>query len=385
MLGIAVLALALPAGAAPVAGVPAESAAPPAAVAGIPVYLAVDLSSRQVLAQHNADREFLPASMTKVMTAYVAFELIAKGQLKPEQTMTVSPEVARVWAGRGTGMRLKAGEQVSVDMLLRGITTISANDACVALAEGAAGSTANWLALMNAKAMKLGMTRSHFGTPNGWPDGGMTHVSARDMITLGQALIDRHPGLYRRYFGHKTLLWRGMSQANHDPTVGIVPGADGIKTGHTNESGYSFLGTAVRDDRRVMIVIGGAQTEAGRAQAARELLEWGFAAWDSRPLFGKGAVVGQAAVQDGEAGSVDLVAPALLNVSVPRGTRLKVSLTLRYRGPIIAPVAKGTTVGHLDVALDGRTTAEVPLIAGHDVAQAGPFDRLVNGLAGLLP
>lgn len=385
MLGIAVLALALPAGAAPLPKVLPVSATPPAAIAGIPVYLAVDLSSDQVLAQRDADRDFLPASMTKVMTAYVAFELIAKGQLKPEQTITVSPEVARAWSGRGTGMRLKAGEQVSVDMLLHGITTISANDACAALAEGAVGSTANWLALMNAEATKLGMTRSHFGTPNGWPDGGMTHVSAHDMITLGQALIERHPGLYRRYFGHKALLWRGISQANHDPTVGIVPGADGIKTGHTNESGYSFLGTAIRDGRRVMIVVGGAQSEASRAQAARELLEWGFAAWVSRPLFGKGTVVAQAAVQDGKARSVSLVAPALLNVSVPRGTRPKVSLTLRYRGPIIAPLAKGATVGELDVALDGRTAARVPLIAGRDVAKAGPFDRLVNGLAGLLP
>jgi serine-type D-Ala-D-Ala carboxypeptidase (penicillin-binding protein 5/6) len=381
MLGIAVLALALPAGAAPVPGMPS----PPAVVAGIPVYLAVDLSSFQILAGREADREFLPASMTKVMTAYVAFELIAKGRLKPGQSLAVSPQVATMWGSRGTGMRLRAGEQVSVDTLLHGITTISANDACIVLAEGAAGSTANWLALMNAAARKLGMTHSHFGTPNGWPDGGATHVSARDMVKLGQALIERHPGLYHRYFGHKSLTWRGASQANHDPTIGLVPGADGIKTGHTNESGYSFLGTAIRGGRRIMIVIGGASTETQRAQAARELLEWGFTAWDARPLFGKGALVGQAMVQDGESRAVSLVAPALLNVTVPRGTRPKVTLTLRYRGPIVAPIASGTTLGHLDVALDGRLAAQVPLVAGHQVGKAGPFDQLANGLAGLLP
>lgn len=386
MLGIAVLALALPANAAPSPAAPLPGVPSlPAAVAGVPVYLAVDLSSHQVLAQHDADRVFLPASMTKVMTAYVAFELIARGQLKPEQTFTVSPETSATWSGRGTGMRLKASEQVPVDMLLHGITTISANDACIALAEGAVGSTANWLALMNAEARKLGMSHSHFGTPNGWPDGGATYVSAGDMVKLGQALIERHPGLYHRYFGHKTLTWRGVSEASHDPAVGLVPGADGIKTGHTNESGYSFLGTAIRDGRRVMIVIGGAPTEAQRAQAARALLEWGFAAWDARPLFGKGAVVGQAAVQDGAAGAVNLVVPTLLNLTVPRGTRPKVTLTLRYRGPIVAPIAAGATIGQLDVAIGGRLAAQVPLVAGQKVAKAGPFDRLANGLAGLLP
>jgi D-alanyl-D-alanine carboxypeptidase (penicillin-binding protein 5/6) len=373
MLGIAVLALALPASATP--------SPAPTAVAGIPVYLAVDLGSHQILAQHDADRVFLPASMTKVMTAYVAFELIAKGQLKPEQIFTVSPATSAIWSARGTGMRLKAGEQVPVDMLVHGIATISANDACVALAEGAVGGTGNWLALMNAEARKLGMTHSHFGTPNGWPDGGATYVSAGDMVKLGEALIERHPGLYHRYFGRKIMAWRGVSEASHDPTVGLVPGADGIKTGHTNESGYSFLGTAIRGDRRIMIVIGGASTEARRALAARELLEWGFAAWEARPLFAQGAVVDQAAVQGGEARAVGLVVQGGLHVTVPRGTRPKVTLTLRYRGPIVAPIAAGANVAELDVALDGRLAAQVQLVAAHQVA----IDRLANGLAGLLP
>lgn len=379
-LAIAVLALALPAGAASSASAPM----PPAAMAGIPVYLAVDLSSRQVLGQHDADREFLPASMTKVMTAYVAFELIAQRQLSPEQMIAVSPATSATWSGRGTGMRLKAGEQVSVDLLLHGITTISANDACIALAEGALGSTANWLARMNAEARRLGMTHSHFGTPNGWPDGGATHVSAGDMVKLGQALIERHPGLYHRYFGHKTMVWRGVSQANHDPTVGLVPGADGIKTGHTNESGYSFLGTAVRGGRRTMIVIGGAPTEVTRAAAARELLEWSFAAWDARPLFAKGAVVGQAAVQDGAARTVSLIAPDLINLTVPRGSHPRVALIVRYQGPIVAPIAPGARVGELQVMLEGQLAARVPLVTARGVSKAGAFDRLANGLAGLL-
>ena len=385
-LGIAVLALAV---AAPAASSSAPSAPgvpqPPPAVAGVPVYLAVDLGSHQVLAAHDADRAFLPASMTKVMTAYVAFELMAQGKLKAEQVFTVRPETAATWQNRGTGMRLRVGEQVPVDTLLHGIATISANDGCVVLAEGATGSVAAWLALMNAEARRLGMTHSHFGTPNGWPDGGATHVSADDMVKLGEALIARHPVLYHRYFGKKAILWHGMEQESHDPTVGVVPGADGVKTGHTRESGYSFLGTAIRDGRRIMIVIGGATSEAQRTQASRELLEWGFSAWEARPLFARGAVVGQAGVQEGDARQVPLVARDGVGVTVPRGTHPQVTATLRYRGPLVAPIAKGAEVAQLELAVPGQPVARVPLVAGASVAKAGPLDRLVNGLAGLLP
>lgn len=383
-LGIAVLALAIAAPAAS-SSAPPGVPQPPAALAGVPVYLAVDLGSHQVLAAREADRAFLPASMTKVMTAYVAFELMAQGKLKAEQVFTVRPETAATWQNRGTGMRLQAGEQVPVDMLLHGITTISANDGCVVLAEGATGSVAAWLALMNAEARKLGMTHSHFGTPNGWPDGGATHVSADDMVKLGTALIERHPALYRRYFGKKALTWHGAVQESHDPTVGVVPGADGVKTGHTRESGYSFLGTAIRDGRRIMIVIGGATSEAQRTEASRALLEWGFSAWEAWPLFARGAVVAEAAVQGGDARKVRLVAPDGAGVTAPRGTRPRVTATLRYRGPLIAPLAKGAEVAQLELAVPGQPVARVPLVTAASVAKAGPLDRLVNGLAGWLP
>lgn len=384
-LAIALLALAPivdlgAAGIAPSSNIPA-----PADVTGIPVYLAVDLSSHQVLAQREADRVFLPASMTKVMTAYVAFELIAQGKLKPEQTITVEPQTAAIWRTRGTGMRLKGGEQVTVDLLLRGIATVSANDASVILAEGVTGSVEGWLALMNAEARKLGMTASHFGTPNGWPDGGKTHVSANDLVKLGQALVERHPELYRRYFGQKTLTWNGGTGRNHDPIIGVVPGADGIKTGHTNEAGYNFLGTAVRNGRRIMIVVGGARSEAQRAEASRALLEWSFSAWDTKPLFARSAVVGRALVQNGDAREMPLIAPNGASLAIPSGAEPQVTMTLHYRGPIVAPIAKGARVAELEVAVPGQPRAHFPLIAGTSIARAGPFDRLVNGLAGLLP
>lgn len=381
---LAILVLAAACGAVP-APAREENRPLPAAVTDVPVYLAVDLSSHQVLAERDADKVFLPASMAKVMTAYVAFDLIGQGKLSPEQRFTVRPGTAAVWAARGTGLRLKAGDQISVDRLLQGIAIVSANDASVVLAEGAAGSVANWTALMNAQAGKLGMSHSKFATPNGWPDGGATRVTARDMVTLGTALIERHPELYARYFGQKSLTWNGVTGQNHDPILGVVQGADGIKTGHTREAGYNFLGTAVRNGRRLMIVIGGASSEDHRAAASRELLEWGFRATDAVPLFGKGAAVGEAGVQGGNARRVGLVAPQGINLTVGRGIRPTAAATIRYRGPIVAPIAKGAEVARMEISVAGQVVSRVPLIAASSVGKAGPFDRLVNGVAGLLP
>jgi D-alanyl-D-alanine carboxypeptidase (penicillin-binding protein 5/6) len=379
-LAIAVLALALPARAVPSASLPS----PPASLAAIPVYLAVELGSHQVLAKREPDRTILPASMTKVMTAYVAFELIAQGKLRPQQVLAVEPGTAAEWSGRGTSMWLEPREQVTVDMLLQGITSASANDASIVLAEGAAGSVAAWLGLMNAEAQRLGMTRSRFGTPNGWPDGGGTRVTAADMITLGVALIERHPELYSRYFGKKNLTRNDVTLVNFDPTIGVVRGADGIKTGHTRESGYSFLGTAARDGRRVMIVIGGARSQAERAAAARDLLEWGFSAWEAKRLFPQGAKVADALVQNGDARRVALVAPRDVSYALPRGEAREVTMRVRYRGPLVAPVAKGRQVAHLEITAHGQPTARVPLVAAENVGEAGAIDRLLNGLNGLL-
>jgi D-alanyl-D-alanine carboxypeptidase (penicillin-binding protein 5/6) len=381
------LPIALAAAASALLCAPAEAKdvpAPPAELSEIPEYLAVDLGSSLVLTEHQADRRFLPASMTKVMTVWIAFEKIASGSLDPQRKLTVRPETAKAWAGRGTSMWLKPGEQVSVDDLLRGITTISANDACVALAEGLAGSVARWTELMNAEARRLGMIGSHFATPNGWPDQGRTFVTARDMVRLGKALVERHPQLYRRYFGRRTMTWNGVEGRNHDPVTGVVPGADGIKTGHTAESGYSFLGTAQRQGRRLMIVIGGAESEARRAQAARALLEWGFAKWRSRPLYAAGQVVGTARVQGGDVRRVELVAPHRLAATLPRGSTARPELRIRYRGPLVAPFEKGAQLAELKVQVPGQPTATLPLVAARSVGPAGPFDRLVNGLAGLL-
>jgi len=357
---------------------------PPPEIAPIPVSLLVDLGSGQVLTARKPDRSFVPASMTKVMTAYVAFEEMAANRLSPSRVFTVGDATARRWRGAGTSLDLAAGQNLTADTLLHGIATVSANDASVVLAEGYAGDVAGWTAMMNAEASRLGMTRSRFATPNGWPDGGATYVSARDLVTLARAMITRHPQLYRRYFGRKHMSWNGKVLQSHDPTVGVVAGADGIKTGHTAEAGYNFLGSARRGERRLVMVVAGAKSESERAAASRALLEWGFSAWEARPLFAAGAQVAEARVQGGAAREVPLVAAGPVYAALPRGTAAPVSLRLVYRGPIAAPIARGAPVAQLEIAVAGMQPGRVPLYAARDVAVAGPVDRLVNGLIGLL-
>jgi len=356
---------------------------PPAELAPVPVALLVDLGSGQVLYAKEPDRRFVPASITKVMTLYVAFELLARGQLRPEQVFRMSEGAYRDWHAVGSTMFLDRAHDVTVHDLLMGIANVSANDGCIVLAEGAAGSVPNWLALMNAEARRLGMKDSHFGTPNGWMDEGQTYVSAHDLATLAQAMLVRHPDLYRTYIGHPTMTWNGITQRNHDPILGKLEGADGIKTGFTNQAGYGFLGSAIRDGRRLVMVIGGAYTPKDRAKAAEALMNWGFAAFDSRTLFSAGEQVGTAAVQQGEARSLPLVAPGPISAASPRGTRAPVRLRVVYAGPLEAPVRKGDIVAELEITVGNRTGHRVPLAAGADVPRAGLLARLRNGLLGL--
>lgn len=364
--------------------VAAGGAAPvPAAVDAAPVALLVDLSAGQTLFARDADKRFLPASMTKAMSALIAFDLIRAGKLREDAVFTVRPETAARWSGRGTTLSLRPGEQVRVSDLLMGLATVSANDAAVALAEGALGSADAWCAAMNARARELGMNGSHFATPNGFPDGGQTYVTARDLIRLADALIYQHPQLYRRYVGKQAMNWRGVRMTSHDPFAGVLPGADGIKTGHTFEAGFNFLGAVERGGRRLVLVVGGAQTEPGRANAAKALAEWGYAAWDSHPLGKSGQAIGDARVQGGDARRVPLAFGRDYSLAVPRGTRPAVSTRIVYQGPIRAPIAKGAEVAGLEVRIAGQPLHVLPLVAAHAVGPAGPFDRLVNGLLGV--
>lgn len=361
---------------------------PPPEVANVPVGLLVDVNSGSILFAREPGKRFAPASMAKVMTLYVAFEEMAQGRLSASRLFTVADDTARQWNGRGTSLYLAGGRQVDVDTLLRGIATVSANDASVVLAEGYAGNVARWCALMNEHARRLGMKNSRFATPSGWPDGGRTYVSAQDLVTLGGALVTRHSVLYRRYFGQKRMTFDGIEQQSHDPTVGVVQGADGIKTGHTNEAGYNFLGSAERDGRRLMMVVGGAKSEAERAAVSRALLEWGFSQWSGRTLFARGAKVAEARVQNGSARSVSLVTDRAALAVLPKswlggGLKIRPTVTVTYDGPLVAPIAKGARVAELHIQTGSSPAQRLPLYAAIAVAKAGPLDRLVNGVIGI--
>lgn len=379
LLALFAVAHALPAG----ARVPDPGAVPPAVptAAEAPVALLVDLGSGQVLHARNPDRRFMPASVTKVMTLYLAFELIEAGRLDPAQVFAMSPLIARQWRRKGSTMFLDAGEQVRVDDLLLAIANVSANDGAAVLAEGQAGSVVAWTTAMNQTALGLGMTGSHFGTPNGWPDEGRTFTTANDLVELARAMLTRHPDKFGYYIGRAGLDYKGIAQVNHDPMIGRVPGADGIKTGFTNESGFSYLGTARRDGQRLVMVLAGVENGRLRARVAKSYVEWGFSAFERRRLFAPGAVVGTARVQDGNARRVPLKAAGPVAINLPRGSTAPLTATIRYDGPLHAPIAKGQEVAMLEVTAPGVAPARIPLYAAEAVETAGPVDRIVNAIA----
>jgi len=348
-----------------------------------PVALLVDLTSGQVLHARDPDRRFMPASVTKVMTMYLAFELIEAGRLDPRQVFVMSPGIARDWRRKGSTMFLDAGERVRVDDLLIGIANVSANDGAAVLAEGQAGSVAAWAQAMNQTALSLGMTGSHFGTPNGWPDEGRTFTTANDLVTLARAMITRHREKFGYYIGRAGFDYKGIAQVNHDPMIGKVAGADGITTGFTNEAGFSYLGTAQRQGQRLVLVLAGVENGRLRGRLARSYVEWGFTAFDRRRLFGSNDVVGEARVQDGSAGRVPLIARVPVSVNVPRGSTAQLRATIHYDGPLRAPLAAGEQVGMLEITAPGMAPANIPLFTKEAVDKAGPLDRIVNAVAGI--
>lgn len=350
-----------------------------------PIALLVDLTSGQVLHERHADRRFIPASITKTMTALVAFDMMAEGKLSPGQSFSMKPETHEEWFRKGSTMFITLDERVTVHNLLRGITAISANDGSIVLAEGAAGSVSNWVARMNDTARAIGMRNSHFGTPNGWPDEGRTFVTARDLVVLAETLVSNHSGKYAEYFGKEGFRYGGVAQANHDPLIGRVEGADGIKTGFTNEAGHGFLGSAKRDGRRLVMVVAGAPNEEIRAQASRAYMEWGFSGFQSREFFAANDTLGFAQVQNGSQSTVELGALKPVRIAARAGTAPKVKMTIKYHGPLRVPITEGQEVARLFVEIEGMPDSELPLIAKHGVSEAGFMQRIANGIRAWLP
>jgi D-alanyl-D-alanine carboxypeptidase (penicillin-binding protein 5/6) len=349
----------------------------------------IDLSSGAVLYEKNADVRMPPASMAKMMTTDVAFELIDKGQLPLNKLCTVRPETWQKWHGpqAGSTMFLSVNEQVSVENLIKGIVTLSGNDASVVLAECIAGTEQAFTDQMNALGKRIGLTNSHFGTANGWPDNGVTYVSARDLATLARWEIEHHYKLYKQFYSLPSFTWgktlgagADITQANRNPILGKIPGADGLKTGHTDEAGYGFTGSADQNGRRLIEVLAGMASWNERVQESTRLMQWGFGAWQAKPLFKAGAKVGTAQVQMGSDSEVPLVAPRDLAVTVPSGLATGATqMKIRYQGPIAAPIAKGQEIAQLVITTGDTPPQVVPLVAGEDVGKAGFFGRIWAG------
>lgn len=342
----------------------------------------VDVSTGQTLFARNIDRRFMPASITKVMTAYLAFELLDQKKLLASQSYRVRPETWDEWYAKGSNMFIPEDARVSVDNLIHGITTVSANDGAVVLAEGAAGSVDHWTAMMNEKARELGMTNTHYNSPNGWMDEGKTFVTARDLVKLAEAMITRHNAKFRHFVGHPTFTYNDVTQRNHDPLIGKIEGADGIKTGFTNEAGYGYLGTASRNGRRLVIVVAGADRASVRDKAARAFIEWGFTQFDRKMLFAPGQIIADARVQDGSERRIGLTSLKPVRIDVPLGTNPRMEVAVVYDGPVRAPFAAHERIAQLEVHVEGMPTSRIPLVAAAGVEKAGFFTRIVNGIIG---
>jgi serine-type D-Ala-D-Ala carboxypeptidase (penicillin-binding protein 5/6) len=354
----------------------------------------LDLSSGAVLYAKNPDMRMPPASMAKMMTTEVAFELIDRGQLPLNKMCTVRPETWQRWHGPAAGstMFLSPNEQVSVENLLHGIVTLSGNDASVVLAECIAGTEQAFAQQMNELGKKLGLTNSRFCNSNGWPDEGCTYVTARDLAALARASIERHPKLYQTFYPKPSFTWgktlgsgQAITQGNRNPILGKIPGADGLKTGHTDEAGYGFTGSAEQNGRRLIMVVAGLGSWNARVEESTRLMQWGFNAWTAKPLFNAGAKVGTAQVQLGSDDELDLVAPRTLAVTVPAGLSSgQVRMKVRYQGPIAAPIAKGQEVAQLVITTGDTGEQIVPLVAGEEIGRAGLFGRIWLGFKQLV-
>lgn len=372
--------------------IPAVAAAPPFQTTA-PVAYMIDLSSRAELFARDADRRMPPASMAKMMTAYVIFDAIKKGELKLNQQFTVRPETWQRWHGPAAGstMFLSPNESVSVENLLHGVVTLSGNDACVVLAEGVSGTEEAFVARMNQVARRLGLANSQFGNSNGWPDEGRTYVTARDLAKLAEATIEDHPQLYKKFYSQTQFSWgktlgsgQDITQANRDPLLGRVAGADGLKTGHTDEAGYGFTGSAIQNGRRLVMVVAGLKSFNERISESVRFMEWGFRAWQAKPLFAKGKRVETAQVQGGDEDEVGLVAPQNLAVTVPAGSAGDMQVKVVYNGPLKAPIKAGQHVADLVVSTPDTPAQTMPLVAEADVGEAGFFRRAWDGLKSLV-
>ncbi len=358
------------------AGALAQAPLPPEIAAR--QYLLIDLASNQVLAERDADAQAEPASLTKLMTAYITFNAIRDKKLSLEQTLPVSK---RAWAERSNGgslMFIDTTMTPKVSELLRGLIVQSGNDAAIVLAEGVAGTVENFVAQMNRQALAWGLKNTQFKNVAGMTEAGH-YSSARDVALVAAHIINDHPDFYPLY-ALRNYTFNNIKQDNRNMLLGRDPTVDGMKTGFTEAAGYCLVASAVRDTpagkRRLVSVVMGAASREARASESQKLLNWGWQAWDAVRLFEAGKPVATVPVWKGDKAEAKLGAPGALLVGVPKGEGDKVKTVIERTDPLVAPLAQGQRVGSIKVTTAaGATIATVPLVALEPVALAGIFGR----------
>lgn len=358
----------------------------PAYTTAAPIAFLKDLQTGRILLAKDADKRIPPASMGKMMSVYVAFKLIKAGEANLEQPILVREETWKKWNNQGSTMFLDVNAQVSVENLLHGIVTLSGNDACVVLAEGLGGTEANYVALMNREAKRLGLKNSNFANTNGWPDPN-EYVTARDLAMIAEATIRDFPDLYARFYQKEGFTWgktmgagQAITQGNRNPLLGKVAGADGLKTGHTEEAGYGFTGSAVQNGRRLVMVVAGLPSFGTRVSASVDFMNWGFAAWQNIPLGKKGQVMGKIAISGAADPTIDAVAGKDLFVTLPRGFGMERKTSVEALPGLSAPLKAGQQVGNLVVTMPGQQPLKAPLVTPVAIEEAGMFRRAWNWL-----
>jgi len=356
---------------------PAPAASPAVPAAGIPApavaaaaWLLVDVTSAQTLTAANADERRDPASLTKLMTAYLVFGALRAKTIVPSQMVEVSE---RAWRAEGSRMFIEPRRAVSVDELLRGMIVQSGNDASIALAELVGGSEDAFVARMNAEAARLDMPNTHFTNVTGLSN--PQHFStAADLARLASAVIRDYPEYYPLY-ALKEFRYNNITQPNRNRLLWTDPHVDGMKTGHTDAAGWCLIASALRGDRRVLAVVLGANSDSARAAEAQKLLNWGFQAFDTVQLYQSGKQVSTLRVWKGAVAEVPAGFLADRYLTLPKGKADKLTLTMQAEEPLVAPIARAQRVGTVKVALEGKPIAEFPMIALEDVAPASIFGR----------
>jgi D-alanyl-D-alanine carboxypeptidase (penicillin-binding protein 5/6) len=354
------------------ASVAAALAAPPQIMA--PHALLVEAETGSILFEKAADDLVAPASLAKLMTVNVVFDQLQLGNISLDDQYVISVNAWRKGGAPSGGSTMYAAlhSKVKVEDLLKGIVIQSANDGCIALAEGIAGNETEFVRMMNDRAREIGLTKSTFTNVDGLPDPKM-RVTPRELAIVARHIVLNYPDYYK-WFGEREFTWNKIRQLNRNPLLGIIEGADGLKTGFTNEAGYNLVGSAVQNGVRLIVVVTGLKNPKDRADDAKKLLDYGFKNFDSRVLFAEGQTVAEAKVYGGAQGRVPVAAKGAVKLMVPRGVSDKIVAKMVYTGPVRAPVQEGQAIGNLQVWRGDAKVLEVPVQASESVA-AGSISR----------